>query len=140
MMDFLYVANAVDLNSGDLLGCRKVGIALSDVDKRINTLNSTKMPISVELEAGFDFSGLKFNARDAEYMTWKIGVVTKVGRLHINVNDTDLRLMLSTESDIEELNMLTTYEWRQQQDAKRKSLNIIPEDLLSIILLLNSTN
>ena len=217
-MDFLYVANALDLNTGELLDCRKIGIALSDVDKRISTLNSTKMPISVELETGYDFTGLGLNARDAEYiihsilahervngewfkdpygdlvdrvrkavlrmgavpllsddadimemntkqksalekmkyvidpikselckkeveweyMTWKVGVETKVGRLHINVNDTDLRLMLATNVGVEELYELTALTWRQQKEAKRKSVNITSGDLLSVIVKLNT--
>lgn len=217
-MDFLYVANALDLNTGELLDCRKIGIALSDIDKRISTLNSTKMPISVELEAGYDFTGLNFNARDAEYiihsvlahdrvngewfkdpygdlvdrvrkaalrmgakpvvsddtdikkmnekqhlarekmeevigpianalgengviweyMTWKVGVETNAGRLHINVNNTDLRLILSSEKCADELKMVTGLPWRQQKEGKRKSVNISSEEVLSLILKLNT--
>ena len=217
-MDFLYVANAVDLNSGKLLGCRKVGVALSDIDKRISTLNSTKMPITVELEAGYDFTGLKFNARDAEYiihsvlahdrvngewfndpygdlvdrvreavlrmgavplssndadikemntkqtaalekmklvlepikddlktlgidweyMTWKVGVSTLEGRLHINVNEDSLRLMLDTDKNLQELNQVTDMEWRELEHNNRKSINISKLELLNTISLLCS--
>jgi hypothetical protein len=149
---------------------------LSDIDKRINCLNSTKIPISATLASGYDFTDLSISARDAEYiihsvlshdrvngewfkypdgdlvnrvrkvvvrlgakqfisddsdikemnskqsaallkmqtvfepiqsellelginweyMTWKVGLPTFLGRLHINVNDKDLRLVLTT--------------------------------------------
>jgi hypothetical protein len=215
-MDFLYVANAVDLNSGKLLGCRKVGIALSDIDKRISTLNSTKMPISVTLESGYDFTDLSITARDAEYiihsvlshdrvngewfkdpdsdlvdrvrkavvrlgakpfisddpdikemnskqsaalskmqsvfepiqsellelginweyMTWKVGLSTPLGRLHINVNDKDLRLVLTTNSDAIVLYHLTGLNWRDLKRMKRKSTNIVISELLDLLNLL----
>lgn len=213
-MDFLYVARARDMCQGNLLESKKVGIALSNIDKRISSLNSTKMPISVELEAGFDFTGLKVSARDAEYiihsilshdrvngewfkdpdndlvdrvkkaayrmgaqplesqdkdivemnskqkvaltkmkelieplandlsslgfdweyMTWKIGVSLPVGRLHVNVNETDLRLFLVTEMDSEQLSYLTSMPWRNLALKNRKSLNILKDEFLPVLI------
>lgn len=213
VMDFLYVAKAINLSSGEVMDCRKVGIALSDIDKRISSLNSTKMPIAVELEAGFDFSGSSLSARDAEYiihsvlshdrvngewfkdldgdlvdcvgkaalrmdaqlftsedddikemnqkrraarvkmetvigplsevfgrlgfdweyMTWKVGVTTSLGRLQINVNDNNLRLVLSSDESLEGLIEKTHFDWVQYQLTNRKALSILPSNLIAVL-------
>lgn len=52
---FLYVARAVDLATLKELGSSKVGIAKNHLDKRIGSLNSTKMPIAVQIRIGFEF-------------------------------------------------------------------------------------
>jgi hypothetical protein len=54
-----------------------------------------------------------------EYMTWKIGLSTSFGRLHINCNDEYLRLVLTTDDDIERLCRVTGLYWRDQKQNKR---------------------
>ena len=49
--NILYVAIAIDMASGERLPSAKIGISATNADKRITQLNSTKMPISVELTA-----------------------------------------------------------------------------------------
>ena len=64
--NILYVAIAIDMASGERLPSAKIGISATNADKRITQLNSTKMPISVELTAAWAFEGAKISARDAE--------------------------------------------------------------------------
>lgn len=210
-MDLLYVAYAVGMKDDSNLGVAKVGIAKSDIDKRIRSLNSTRMPMKVELEAGFDFSGLALTARDAEYivhsllahdrvngewfkdpgedlvdrvrkavtrmgavnyqsrdavvvemnnkqgraldqmksvfeplrdelqsleipweyMTWKVGIDTAIGRLQVNVNRNDLYLMLSNTDSVEDVRALTGLNWQQLEYKKR--VNVIAEELISFL-------
>lgn len=210
-MNLLYVAYAVDIADESRLPVSKVGIAESDIDQRIRSLNSTKMPIRVELDAGFDFKNAELNARQAEYivhallahqrvngewfkdpnedlvdrvrkavtkigavpfqaengvvyemnhkqqrelermravfepirevlgeshisweyMTWKVGVDTSLGRLQVNVNKTDLRLMLSNDDDIETVRETTGRLWEQL--AYKKRLNIDSDELVPLL-------
>jgi hypothetical protein len=68
-----------------------------------------------------------------EYMTWKVGINIPLGRLHININKNDLRLMLITEKNVEQLNNSTGMVWRASAEKNRKSINIKKSDLLGVL-------
>ena len=51
----LYAANAIDLATGETMQAVKVGVTASEADTRIVQLNSTKMPIRVELAGAWSF-------------------------------------------------------------------------------------
>jgi hypothetical protein len=64
--NIVYVASCLDLATGERLQSSKVGIATSDADKRIRTLNSTKQPFAVELEAAWSFENTDLSAEAVE--------------------------------------------------------------------------
>lgn len=53
--NILYVANAINMADGERLVVAKVGVAQDYTGERIITLNSTKMPIRVELDSAWTF-------------------------------------------------------------------------------------
>ncbi len=64
--NIVYVASCLDLATNERLHSSKVGIAQSDADKRIRTLNSTKQPFAVELEAAWSFEDTGLTAEAVE--------------------------------------------------------------------------
>ena len=64
--NILYVAAARDLATNNRLTTSKIGIAAHSADKRITQLNSTKMPISVELVGAWTFEHTHLSADDVE--------------------------------------------------------------------------
>ena len=66
MSNILYVASSIDIATGKRLGSTKIGIATNQADRRIQSLNSTKMPNSVELEGAWGFENSAIDAAKAE--------------------------------------------------------------------------
>ena len=64
--NLLYVASATDLGKNEELPTRKVGIAKNMLDKRIRSLNSTKMPIQVKKVIAYNFLYSDYDARTVE--------------------------------------------------------------------------
>ena len=64
--NIVYVASCSDLATGERLQSAKVGISQSEADKRIRSLNSTKQPFVVELEAAWSFENSSLSADAVE--------------------------------------------------------------------------
>ena len=64
--NILYVASSSQIIPNQRLPSAKIGITSSQADKRIRQLNSTKMPIKVELVGAWSFEDADVSAEDAE--------------------------------------------------------------------------
>ena len=62
----LYAANAIDLATGETMQAVKVGVTASEAYTRIVQLNSTKMPIKVELAGAWSFELTSLDAMHVE--------------------------------------------------------------------------
>jgi len=64
--NILYVASSSQIIPNQRLPLAKIGVTSSHADKRIRQLNSTKMPIKVELVGAWSFEKSSISAEDAE--------------------------------------------------------------------------
>ena len=64
--NILYVASSSQIIPSQRLPSAKIGVTSSRADKRIGQLNSTKMPIKVELVGAWSFEDSTISAEDAE--------------------------------------------------------------------------
>ena len=64
--NILYVASSSQIIPNQRLPSAKIGVTTSEADKRIRRLNSTKMPIKVELVGAWTFEDSCVSAEDAE--------------------------------------------------------------------------
>lgn len=66
MKEILYVAAGSHIKPDVALPSAKIGVTANCADIRIRQLNSTKMPIRVELRGAWSFVGAAISAEDAE--------------------------------------------------------------------------
>ena len=64
--NILYVAESREIGTGHRLSTAKIGVTKNFADQRIRQLNSTKMPIRVELVGAWTFGHSPVSASDAE--------------------------------------------------------------------------
>ena len=69
--NYLYVASATDLETSTEMTTRKVGIAKNKLDRRIRSLNSTKMPIKIKKVIAYNFLYCDQDARTVEAIIHK---------------------------------------------------------------------